>query len=437
MISIVLVVALVLLAVDTYLIFDLRRAFEGAANDSTYDYVIFQDGDLFKAKNQATGVVDFTSVDASEVLNGAAENGETIFIKGGKYMLNSDAQILNKQNAKITSNGALLIGNGQKLTIKGDNYSSSQGNLLSGLTIVNGTLRIENSFGTVISNILFENCSTALELANSATWSEGTKIQDSRFINCSTSIVFKMPTGNSTGSYASTEIDRCFFNLLDNSAGIVVEQQAEFSDSQLVDVRMWMGEGGLATNQTGLLMNGSMHQTQLFGVVFESFASSYSDLYAISLGETSITPPLLSGGISFLGNWTAKILNPFGKWYGPGVFQQSLAVPVGLGGQYGATQELQLRPLTISSFKARIQVLGSFQSNETITARIRLEFIDNVISKSVEKSFNNSTEIWLSDDDMLQLLPSQGIIWAIFADVKASSASTDAVVQISVYGTTT
>jgi hypothetical protein len=437
--TLILIVTLALSAVNTYLIFDLRRALEDAAHDSTYDYVIFQDGDMYRAKNQASGAVDFTSADASEVINGAIAKGNTVYIKPGSYSLHSDVQMYNKENAKIVSDGARIIGNGKKLIIKGDNYTSSQNNLISGLTVINGTVRIENSFGTTVSNMLFEDCSTAIELANSATWSEGTKIEDSRFINSTASIVFRTPTGNGTGSYASSEIRRCFFNLLDNSVGIVVERLAELSDSQLKDVRMWMGENGFTSNQTGILVDGSMHQTLLSGVVFESFTDYPAELYAISLGETSITAPILAGGVSFLGNWTAKIHNPFGKWISGfgSVFRQDLNVPIGLNGQYGATEDIQLRPLTISSFKPRIQVQGSFAGNETITVRFRLEFVDNVISRSVEKSFSNSTTAWLSDDDMLQLLPSQSVIWAVLVDAKASSASTDAAVQISVYGITT
>jgi hypothetical protein len=69
--------------------------------------------------------------------------------------------------------------------------------------------------------------------------------------------------------------------------------------------------------------------------------------------------------------------------------------------------------------------------------RFRLEFVDNVISRSVEKSFSNSTALWLDDDDILKMLPSQSVIWNILVDAKASSESTDAVVQVSVYGITT
>jgi hypothetical protein len=438
--AVILVIALALTAVNTYLIFDLRRALEDAANDSPYDYVVFQDGDTYKAKNQASGYVEFTSADAAVVISQAVAEGNTVYVKPGNYTLSSDVQVYNKINAKITSDGASIIGNGNKLVVKGDEWSLSQYNVISGLEVVNGTLRIENSFGTTVSDMAFVNCSTALEIVNTETWSEGTKIEDCHFVDSKENIVFRTPTGNGTGSYASSEINRCFFNIIDDSVGITVEYLAEFSDSQLQDVRMWMGENGFTRNQTGLLVDGSMHQTLLYGVVFESFADSPDNLYAISLGETSVTPPILAGGVSFLGNWTAKVHNPFGKWIsglGAVFKQENLNIPVGLSGQYGATQEFQLRPDTISSFEPKIQVQGSFANNETVTVRFRLEFVDNIISRSVEKSFTNSTTMWLSDDDMLRLFPSQSIIWAILVDAKASSATTDATVQVSFYGVTT
>ena len=96
-----------------------------------------------------------------------------------------------------------------------------------------------------------------------------------------------------------------------------------------------------------------------------------------------------------------------------------------------------MRPSTISSFKPEIQVDGDFVYNETVTVRLRLEFLDNAVSPSVEKAFTNSTTLWLSDNDMLRLFPSQSIIWTILIDAKVNSASTDATVQVSIYGVTT
>jgi len=438
--AVICIVALILSAVNIFLMLNLNRALQDAANDSPYNYVIFQDGDTYKARNQETGSVDIASVDASLVISQAAAKSNTLYIQLGNYTLNSDVQVSNKQNMKIVSDGASIIGNSNKLTIKGDNWTRSQHNSISGLKIVNGTLRIENSFETTVTDIMFINCSVALEIANTETWSECTKIEDCHFINSNTGIVFKTPTGNSTGSYASSKINRCFFNIIDDSVGIVVEQRAEFSDSQMQNVRMWLGENNLMRNQTGLLVKGSMHQALLSGVVFESFADNPDQLYAIALGETSITPPILADGVSFLGNWTAKIHNPFHKWiYGNGaVFkQENLNVPIGVSRQYGSTVAFHLRPLTIADFKPKIQVQGSFVRNETITVRFHLQFLDNVISPSVEKTFTNSTTLWLDDDDLLRMLPSQSVIWEILVDAKASSLSTDAIVKISFYGVTT
>jgi hypothetical protein len=73
-------------------------------------------------------------------------------------------------------------------------------------------------------------------------------------------------------------------------------------------------------------------------------------------------------------------------------------------------------------------------NNEMVTVRFRLELIDNTITASVEKSFQNSTVLWLSDDDILKMLPSQNMIWNILVDARTNSATTDASIQVSVDG---
>ncbi|HEX9261891.1 MAG TPA: hypothetical protein VF893_05125 [Candidatus Bathyarchaeia archaeon] len=440
--AIICVFALVLSIINTYFVLDLNRALREAAQDSAYDFVIFQDGAVVKARNQASGSVVFASANASQVIGKAIAEANRVYIRPGNYTLGSDVEIYNKENARIVGDGARVIGNGNKLILKGEDYTRSQNNVLSGLTIINGTVRVENSFRTTISSMFFEDCSTALEFANTETWSEGIRIEDCHFVNCTVSVGFRKPVDNTTGSfvtgsYASTEIRRCYFNLPNDAVGIVVEKDAELSDSQIQNVRMWMGENGFMRNQTGLLVDGTMHQSLLFGVVFESFADYPDELYAIALGSESITSPILAGSVSFLGNWTAKIHNPFGKWIGGfgSVFERDdLEVQAGVNGQYGPTTVIKADPLTITSVRLKIEVQGSFANNEIITVRLRLEYVDNTFS-SIEKTFHNSTVLWLSDDDILRLYPSQNMIWAMFVDAKVNSGSADAVVRISVYGT--
>jgi hypothetical protein len=409
------------------------------ADDSTFDYVIFQEQGLIKAKNQTSGSVDFSSATASLVISQALATGNSVFIKAGNYPLSADVFVFNKRNARIVGAGANVQGNGYKIVMKGDNYTLSQNNIISGLTITNATLRIENSFAVTVSDLTFQNCSTALELVNTETWTEGTVIENCRFISSGQAIAFRTPSANGTGSYASTEIKHSFFNLADDSVGINVEPLAEFSDSQLDNVRMWLGENGV-TNQTGLRVDGSMFQTTLSNVVFESFASAPVNFYAISVGATANPTPILGGGISFLGNWTARVYNPSSRWIsGQGSLFRRINVDIqlGLNNSYGEATNLHARPLTITSFKPRIQIQGSFGNGETVTVRFRLEFVDNVVSESVEKTFTNTTTSWLSDDDLLKLFPSQDVVWAILIDAKSSSAASSAIVKVDFYGVTT
>jgi hypothetical protein len=435
-IAVLLVALLVLSAFNTYMIFN-RPSGPVDSTAVSYDFVVSQDGTNYHLKNMLTGSTTSVSGSASSAINTALAQGNSVYLNPGIYNLDQDILVSNKINIKITSNGATIIGNGHKIIIYGDNFTASQYATISGFTIINGTIRIENSFGTTISNMIFENTSTGIELANTKSWSEDTKIEDCHFINATEGIAFRTPVGNATGSYASSQIDSCFFNIRDNSVGVKVERLAEFSDSQLQNVRMWMGQDGV-TNQTGLLDDGSMYQTLLFGVVFESFTVTPNNMFAIDLGQNCNPAPTLDSGVSFLGNWTASIHNPYSIWIsgvGSAFEREGVNVPVGLNSQYGANVTIQTLPLHIFTFEPKIQVDGNFANNETVTVRIRLQYADNVISNSVTKTFTANGAVWLSNDEMMQLYPSQSIIMAVVVDAQSSSSSTNAAVTVSGYGT--
>jgi len=407
-----------------------------------YDYIIFQDDTLSRAKNGKNGAIDFSSTNASFVVNQAIAQGNSVCIKSGEYTLTSDILLNNKKNARIIGEGAVIRCNATKIIIKGDNYTNSQHNILSGLEIVNGTVRIENSFKTTITDMVFKNCTKAIELVNTATWNECTKIENCYFTDSLISIIFRTPIDPATGSYANTEISRCYFELSrDNSVGIWVEPDAELTTGLIQNVRIWMGQFD-RRNQTGILAEGPMIQTLLQNVVFESFAESPIDIYGITMGQDT-EPPIIGEGVTFeprgAYNWTAKIHNPFGKWiYGScGSFKrENASILVGLDNKYGLSQTIDAYRNKIANFRARIRVGGTFGDGETLTIRFRLEFVDNAISKSVEKSFNQTATLWLDDDDYFELTPQHNIIWAILVEAKTSSKSTNTTVQIDVYGTT-
>lgn len=437
-IVVILVALLALSAFNTYFIFEGNRS-SMASNALNFDYVLSQEDGNYKLKNMLTGYFAEQPGSASSAINSALISGKSVYLNAGTYVLTEDIVISNKVNAKIVSDGATIDGNGHKIIVYGDDYTFSKNTLISGLTLFNSTIRVENSFGTTIQNTIFENTSTGIEFANTKTWSEYNKIENCQFTNATEGIAFRTPIGNATGSYASSQVDRCSFNLRDFSVGINVEPLAEFSDSQIQNVRFWLGKNDYSrANQTAILLKGSMDQTLLLGVVFESFTPNPVYLFGIDLGETCTAAPTLDSGVSFLGNWTARVHNPFAEWIVGvgGVFQrQNVNVPMGLNNQYGENSSIQLSPLRIFSFKPQIVVDGSFRNSETITIRIRVEYIDNAISIPVVRTFTSGGSVWLSDDEMMQLYPSQGIIWAVLVDAKSSSSSTDAIVNVSCYGT--
>ena len=185
-----------------------------------------------------------------------------------------------------------------------------------------------------------------------------------------------------------------------------------------------------------------MLQTLLQNVIFESFARAKlpTNIYGIEMGEDAESP-VLGEGTDFLGSWTARIHNPNATWIfkSGGPFKRVINVSefsVGLDDEYGLVQIVHAYSQNIADFKAKIRVGGIFGYGETLTVRFRLEFIDNTISKSIEKPFNTTATLWLDDDDYFELAPAQNIIWAILVDAKTNYTSTNTMVQIDVYGTT-
>jgi hypothetical protein len=227
-----LLILIVLSVFNTYLIFEGTRSFM-TSNAVNYDYVLSQEGENYKLKNMLTGYVATQLASASSAINSALASGKSVYLNSGTYVLSDDIVISNKVNAKIASDDAIILGNGHKIIIYGDDYSTSKNTLISGLTLLNSTIRVENSFGTTIQNTVFENTSIGIEVANTKTWSEYTKIENCQFNNASEGIAFRTPAGNATGSYSSSQINRCSFNLRDFSVGIKIEHLAEFSEKTI------------------------------------------------------------------------------------------------------------------------------------------------------------------------------------------------------------
>lgn len=416
--------------------------FRNISYKEDYDYVIFLDVNEVKVKNGTTGRIDFVGEDLSQVIDYALKNdGAKIFIKKAEYNVSNNIILKNLENVMVIGNGAKINLNGNALIVKGDSWKDSKHISIEGLTLINGSLIIENSFMATIKNCIFRDSEAGIILLNTNGWTECTKIEDCYFKNVLRGIIFKTPTGNGTRSYANTEIKRCYFELMrENSVGIQVEPVSDVNEGLIQNIRIWMG-GVSEQNQTGLLVEGSMLNTILQDIVFESFAGYPQNIYGISL-NSQCEAPILGQGIIFCGNLTEKIHNPYKKWlYGAGgSFKvENVGISLGLNNNYGAYREIGLVThlyLPIYSINVKVQVNGSFSSEETVYVRFRLKLLDSSLSEDLEIRFPdiNATAIWLGHEYWLKLWPSRNLIQSLIVDAKTTGESSNVTVVVSVYG---
>jgi len=415
--------------------------FRDVSYTEDYDYIIYLDAaKTVVVKNGATGRIAFSGWNFSQIMSYLLRNDSLkIFVKKADYNISNSISCKNLKGVKIISDGARLNLNGGSLIIKGDFWENSQHNSIEGLTIINGSIILENSFMTTIKDCTFINAEEGIVLSNTNGWTECTKIEDCYFENIRRSIVFKTPSENGTPSYANTEIRRCYFKLIrENSIGMHVEQFSDFNEGLIQNVRMWMGEAS-ERNQTGILVEGSMLNTVIQNVVFESFANSPQNVYGIALGS-NCDPPIFGQGLVFCGNLTCSIYNPYGKWlYGSGgSFKlENVTISLGLKNVYGAFHEIGSVPhlyFAIGSLNVRVQVEGNFSAEETIYVRFKFRFIDGSFSKQLEISFSDAGILWLSQDYWLDIWPSRTIISSLVVDAKTTASASNVTVAISVYG---
>lgn len=414
-------------------------AFRDISYVEGYDYIVYADEINIKVKNGATGQVDFTGEELSQVLSFILNDGLKIFIKAAEYNVSSNIQLQNLTGVKIVSNGARLNLNGNSFIVAGEHWEDSKHNSIEGLTMVNGGIFVENSFMTTIKDCVFINSQEGVVLSNTNGWTECTVIEHIYFINATRGIVFKTPVDNGTRSYANTEIKQCYFELRSEGAiGIHVESRADFNEGIIQNARFWMG-GVDERNQTGIYIEGSMLNTLLQDVVFESFANFPQNICGIVVTE-NCDPPVLGHGVVFCGNLTESISNPHGKWiYGAGGSFKAInvSVPVGLDNTYGEAQEIGVIPhlaLAISSLNVKVQVDGAFSEGEIINVRLKLKFIDNNFSKQMEISFNEAKTIWLDNEALLDIWPTRHIVTSLVVDAKSTAKASNVTVKVSVYG---
>lgn len=406
-----------------------------------YDYLVYVENGIIKVKNGVSGKLDFTGQNFTQIINYVLRRDDLkIFIQRAEYNLTGNILLENLKGVKIVSNGARLNLNGNKIIIRGFSWEDSAHNYVEGLIIVGGGIIIENSFMTSIKNCKFVDPEDAITLLNSNGWTECSLIERCYFINpLRRGIVFSTPTKNGTKSYANTEITQCYFELRSqNVIGVHVEPGADFNEGLLQNARFWMG--AIAEfNQTGIYVEGSMLNTLLQNVVFESFATNPQSIHGLVLGE-KCDPPIIGHGVVFCGNLTSNISNPHGKWvYGAGgsFKEKDVPIPLGVNGKYGPLREIGAVPhlaLAITSVNVKLQVDGNFTEGEVVYVRFKFKFIDGNFSKQLEINFDKAGCIWLGNEEWLDMWPTRHVITSLVVDAMSTAEKSEVTVKVSIYG---
>ena len=384
----------------------------------------------YYVKSGLTSDEVFESTKFSKALEYALTHGKVVILRPGNYSLDSNVIINNRSNLILDGQTSTLHLTNHTISFRSNHYANNTNNQIRNFIVRNGTFRLENSFRATFENMIFEDSESATEISNTNMWSEATKLENVYWGNCKTALTFKTPTGPATGSYENTALDRCYFNLtLDNSVGIMVENNAEVSNSQWTNLRIWL-HGKTEETKTGLYLNGAMAETNLNGVIFESFDEGKN--YGIYIGTNSTTGISVGEGTSFLGKFEARISNLNGQWIdGVVQFKESERQL-----NFSKSETIHRYPSTILSFNAFIKI-ENLSATEEVTVKIKLNFIDHTSQSITLPPFTDNTTkpYWLTNQDLYDLYPSQNVIWDIEVLAQTNLPNSQTKVTIGAYGT--
>ena len=110
-----------------------------------------------------------------------------------------------------------------------------------------------------------------------------------------------------------------------------------------------------------------------------------------------------------------------------------LSIPVGTGDAYGSAKTVLSPSGAIRYFKAKINVGGTFGTNETVTVKVEAVYPDGTTAY-VEKSFTATGSYWLTDDDILALTKDASTILRLNLYAKTNLSSTSVTISVDVYG---
>jgi len=108
-------------------------------------------------------------------------------------------------------------------------------------------------------------------------------------------------------------------------------------------------------------------------------------------------------------------------------------VPVGTDNAYGSAQKITTKSGIVLWFNLRINVGGTFATEETVTVKVEAVFADGT-TRSIEKAYTATASEWLTTDELYTLFLGDNTIRYLNVYAKSDQASTSVTVDVDVFG---
>jgi hypothetical protein len=393
----------------------------------TYKYLIFKDAadaNKYKARNSATGVIDFNNAtDLGAMLNAmitSLAEGDTLVFVPGSYTGATDFVITNKARIRMIGNGSTI--NGMKFRFESaTGYNDTAHCIIDGFYF-NGAatgLGFLDCLRPNVTNCTFDTCTVGISIGCAIQWTEAWNIRDCYWKNCTTGLQFKTPTSTGTGSYINGNLQNYFFDKTVAGAykHIEVQAGAEIDEGLFLQGRLWFN----ADSGSGIHITGTCYRLTIHRLVLEQFVASPTAINGIVFNTGAVISPYFLDRPVWSGTFTNKILNTAALSYDSNTSTASdeTQIPLGVSSVYGTTITFNINNRNINQYntpalgmpRVFIEIAGTVGLTEVLTVDISSVFVDGT-SRSMNihtfSAITAGTGIELSLFDHTRLAPSSG-----------------------------
>lgn len=417
---------------------------------------------------------DFT--DDTAIIQSILDSGKNPFIPANKNVKITNTLVFKVQGQRIIGansytsvlrwHGAV---NGTMINASYDNARIENvkldGRDISGISGIN-LAKDRSTYNQILRNVRIISClGVGIQAYDSETpqyYSNDAYLEKCQVSYCTTGMAFRTPTQN----LVNCMIDHCtnglaaYMNSKINLSGGIFSTNSydiKYNTAQITCYGTWFENG---TQKIFSTFSGSATSLSLLVMIGCHIHTNTSQSYAIDLSEVTTSGSFVFIGNNFASNSTTKSIylsndvnnfishnNNIGSVKGPNnlvkndyrarIMAADYVPPVGINSTYG-TYTYVTKPDGFTTFmpnQVKIVTSGTYQSSETITVQVEVDFFDYASPKIIEKSFTATGTYWFDASEIAGLLKDNTYIKSMNAHARSNKSTTSVVVTVTPYMT--